>query len=92
MTSNVRAVFAQILGVPLEIGCYLSRWLNEGVLSAQNGIENGSSKSGATSVGATSVGGWEFLVLRMGLKMDPRKSGATSVVGLGKMEFVSTGI
>jgi hypothetical protein len=45
MTSNVRAVFAQILGVPLKVGCYLNR-LGEGVFGAQSEIGNGSSKIG----------------------------------------------
>ena len=43
MTSNVRAVFAQILGVPLKVGCYFNR-LGEKDSSVKNGIENGFSK------------------------------------------------
>ena len=42
-----RAVFAQILGVPLETGCYLNR-LGEGIFVPKMGLEITSRKSGAT--------------------------------------------
>ena len=54
MTSNVRAVFAQIIGVSLKVGCYLNSYLNrlgEGDFSAQDGIENGFSKIGCYLIG-----------------------------------------
>jgi hypothetical protein len=51
MTSNVRAVFAQILDVPLKVGCYLNR-LGEGYFGAQDGIGKGFSKIGCYLIGA----------------------------------------
>jgi|GEM_PF-5660102 len=55
MTSNVRAVFAQIIGVSLKVGCYLNSYLNrlgEGDFGAQDGIENGFSKIGCYLIGS----------------------------------------
>ena len=68
MTSNVRAVFAQIMGVPLETGCYLISLVRE-ILVLRMGLKMASRKSGATSlenrvlphwVGATSLGATSF--------------------------------